>query len=59
VKATVSDAVHFEIGFPFFGRDRMKRLMSAFGTKRTSMPVLSMSAFEGKTDIADFHSDVR
>ena len=28
----------------------MPELMSAFGTKRTSMPTLSMSAFSGKAD---------
>ena len=33
--------------------------MSASGTKRTSMPTLSMSAFGGKADIPDPRSDVR
>jgi hypothetical protein len=33
--------------------------MSAYGTKRTSMPMLNMSAFGGKADIADRLADVR
>ena len=33
--------------------------MSACGTKQTSMPTLSMSAFGGKADISDRLADVR
>ena len=33
--------------------------MSACGTKQTLISTLNMSAFGGKADIADLHSDVR
>jgi len=33
--------------------------MSAFGTLQTSMPTLSMTAFEGKADIPDAPCNVR
>jgi hypothetical protein len=34
-------------------------MMSASGTKQTSIPVVSMSAFEGKADILDAPCNVR
>jgi hypothetical protein len=40
-------------------RVRQPWLMSASGTKQTLISTLNMSAFGGKADIADFHSDVR
>ena len=36
-----------------------KGLMSAFGTKQTSISTLNMSAFGGKADISDRLADVR
>jgi hypothetical protein len=36
----------------------MKVMMSAFGTKRTSQPCYSMSAFGGKADIAQTQLNV-
>ena len=33
--------------------------MSAIGTKQTFISTLNMSAFEGKADIPDAHSNVR